>query len=111
MSRVDLVAAGPISPREAEVLAAVGEHLTNAEIAARFFISVRTVESHVSSLLRKLGAADRRAVSERVADGVWYVDLVPVTDAAMLAPTVAAALGLGEQAGRTAEDTLIQWAA
>ena len=37
-----------VSAREAEVLAAVGEHLTNAEIAARLFISVRTVESHVS---------------------------------------------------------------
>ncbi|HEU5036389.1 MAG TPA: helix-turn-helix transcriptional regulator, partial [Nocardioides sp.] len=43
-----------MSAREAEVLAAVAEHLTNAEIASRLFISVRTVESHVSSLLRKL---------------------------------------------------------
>jgi predicted ATPase/DNA-binding CsgD family transcriptional regulator len=49
-----------VSSREAEVLAAVAEHLTNAEIAARLFISVRTVESHVSSLLRKLQAGDRR---------------------------------------------------
>lgn len=52
-----------VSAREAEVLAAIGEHLTNAEIAARLFISVRTVESHVSSLLRKLGAGDRRALA------------------------------------------------
>ena len=52
-----------ISAREAEVLAALGEHLTNAEIGARLFISVRTVESHVSSLLRKLQVADRRALA------------------------------------------------
>jgi predicted ATPase/DNA-binding CsgD family transcriptional regulator len=52
-----------ISAREAEVLAALGDHLTNAEIAERLYISVRTVESHVSSLLRKLGADDRRALA------------------------------------------------
>jgi DNA-binding CsgD family transcriptional regulator len=52
-----------VSAREAEVLAAIGEQLSNAEIAARLFISIRTVESHVSSLLRKLGAEDRRALS------------------------------------------------
>ena len=51
-----------VSAREAEVLAAVGEHLTNAEIGARLFISIRTVESHVSSLLRKLQVNDRRAL-------------------------------------------------
>lgn len=47
------------SGREAEILAAVGERLTNREIAARLHIGVRTVESHVSALLRKLSAADR----------------------------------------------------
>ena len=52
-----------VSAREAEVLAALGEHLTNAEIGARLFISIRTVESHVSSLLRKLQVADRRALA------------------------------------------------
>ncbi|MGX7674339.1 ATP-binding protein [Plantactinospora sp. DSM 117369] len=54
-----------ISPREAEVLALVGAHLSNAEIGARLFISVRTVETHVSSLLRKLEVPDRRALAQR----------------------------------------------
>ena len=57
-----------ISAREAEVLALVGEHLSNAEIGARLFISVRTVESHVSSLLRKLEVPDRRALAQRAAE-------------------------------------------
>ncbi|NRQ37789.1 ATPase [Nonomuraea sp. NN258] len=52
-----------ISEREAEVLAAVGAHLSNAQIASKLHISVRTVESHVSSLLRKYGVADRRALA------------------------------------------------
>jgi predicted ATPase/DNA-binding CsgD family transcriptional regulator len=52
-----------ISPREREVLLAVAEHLTNAEIADRLYVSVRTVESHVSALLRKLGARDRRELA------------------------------------------------
>jgi DNA-binding CsgD family transcriptional regulator len=52
-----------ISAGEAEVLAALGEHLTDAEIGARLFIWIRTVESLVSSLLRKLQAEDRRALA------------------------------------------------
>lgn len=179
-----------ISAREAEVLAALGEHLTNAEIAARLFISIRTVESHVSSLLRKLDAPDRRGlaaiaarlgaagpagpavgeggavgtvarpplptpltsfvgrqaeraelaaaletnrlvtavgaggvgktrlalataadIADRFADGVWFVDLVPITDETMLTPTVAQALGLGELPGRAPEESVLGWAA
>jgi len=53
-----LVRAG-ITEREAEVLPLVSERLRNREIAARLHVSVRTVESHIASLLRKLGLASR----------------------------------------------------
>jgi predicted ATPase/DNA-binding CsgD family transcriptional regulator len=191
-----------VSERERDVLAAVGEHLTNAEVAERLVISVRTVESHVSSLLRKFGVRDRRALvavaadlaggapraeprsrvgslpthltpfvgraaeraalaaaltaaptaapttapnavptaaptdrrlvtavgaggigktrlaatvaadlAHRFAGGVWYVDLVPVTDEAMTAAAVAGVVGLGEQPGRSAEQSVAAWLA
>jgi predicted ATPase/DNA-binding CsgD family transcriptional regulator len=51
-----------VSEREAEVLALLGEHLPHAEIGRRLFISVRTVESHVASLRRKLSIPDRRGL-------------------------------------------------
>ena len=57
-----------ISAREADVLALLGERLSNAEIGARLYISVRTVESHVSSLLRKLEVPDRRALAQRASE-------------------------------------------
>jgi len=52
-----------VTAREAEVLALVARHLTNAQIAEALFISDRTVESHVSSLLRKLQLPDRRSLA------------------------------------------------
>ncbi|RZS37775.1 putative ATPase [Herbihabitans rhizosphaerae] len=58
-----------MSEREAEVLAAVGARLSNAQIANRLHISVRTVESHVSSLLRKYGATDRWDLAEQAQRG------------------------------------------
>ncbi|HEX6945787.1 MAG TPA: LuxR C-terminal-related transcriptional regulator [Acidimicrobiia bacterium] len=53
------------TPREREVLALLAERLTNREIADRLYVSVRTVESHVSSLLVKTGAANRRELAEK----------------------------------------------
>jgi predicted ATPase/DNA-binding CsgD family transcriptional regulator len=170
-----------VSEREAEVLALLAQRATNAEIAARLYVSVRTVESHVSSLLRKLRASDRRqlaqlatglradddrgsattaapvapgvpapltsfvgrarevaelirAVTEhrlvtatgpggvgktrlatRVAaelwhsraNGVWFVDLVPVSDPSLIPAAVAAALGVHDPRGRTIDDAVL----
>jgi predicted ATPase/DNA-binding CsgD family transcriptional regulator len=60
-----------VTEREAEVLLAVTERLRNREIAGRLHVSVRTVESHVAALLRKLGVADRVALAEMGAELGW----------------------------------------
>ena len=153
-----------LTAREAEVLALIARHLTNAQIADALFISQRTVESHVSAMLRKLQLPDRRSLArhaeaipgllvksgrrglpvpvtpfvgrtaERAAlaaalaehrmvtatgpggvgktrlalsvaaelaserrDGVWFVDLVRVTDPGMVIAAVAETVGVPEQ--------------
>jgi DNA-binding CsgD family transcriptional regulator len=48
-----------ITARETEVLRLVNAGLSNTDIAARLFISVRTVESHISSMLQKAGGDSR----------------------------------------------------
>ncbi len=153
-----------MTAREAEVLALIARHLTNAQIADALFISTRTVESHISSMLRKLQLADRRSLArhaeaipgllvqsgrrelplpvtpfvgrtaERAAllaalaehrmvtatgpggigktrlalsvaaemasarrDGVWFADLVHLTDPALVTAAVAETVGVPEQ--------------
>jgi DNA-binding CsgD family transcriptional regulator len=48
-----------VTAREADVLRLVAEGLPNKEIASRLYLSPRTVEKHVESLLRKVGARSR----------------------------------------------------
>ncbi len=48
-----------LTPREKEILGALGEGLSNAQICERFFISEPTAKSHVSRVLTKLGAPTR----------------------------------------------------
>src|SRR4029453_2366247 len=56
-----------VTAREAEILALIARHLTNAQIADALFISTRTVESHVSAMLRKLQLPDRRSLARHAA--------------------------------------------
>lgn len=54
-----LGAGAPLSPREREVLELVRKGHTNQEIAAHMALSLSTVNKHVQSILRKLGARNR----------------------------------------------------
>src|SRR5277367_6243278 len=51
------------------------------------------------------------AMADEFGDGVWYVDLAPITDPELVPLTVARALGLPDQPGRSTMDTLTRFVA
>ncbi|HET7055050.1 MAG TPA: LuxR C-terminal-related transcriptional regulator, partial [Thermomicrobiales bacterium] len=54
-----------LTPREQEVLRLLARWMTDREIADALFISHRTVNAHVASILAKLGVASRREAAMR----------------------------------------------
>ena len=48
-------------------------------------------------------------IAAEFGDGVWYVDLAPITDPGVVAVAVARALGLPDQPGRSTMDTLLRF--
>ena len=56
-------AAPVLSPREAEIALLVARAMSNREIAEKLFLSERTVESHVRSILAKLGFTSRTEIA------------------------------------------------
>jgi DNA-binding NarL/FixJ family response regulator len=52
-----------LSPREQEVLQLIARGYTYREIASRLFLSVKTVETHVSAVLRKLQLSNRHELT------------------------------------------------
>ncbi len=57
----------PLTRREVEIVALVADGLSNAAIAARLSLSERTVENHVSHVLRKLDLSSRAGIAS------WHV--------------------------------------
>jgi len=55
----------PLTKREAEVLAYLDQLLPTEEIAARMFLSVNTIKTHVRAILRKLSAERRNEAVRR----------------------------------------------
>jgi predicted ATPase/DNA-binding CsgD family transcriptional regulator len=52
-----------LTPRQVEVLGLVAAGMTNAQIAKELFISLRTVETHLTSIYHKLGVTSRAAAT------------------------------------------------
>ncbi|WP_406005200.1 response regulator transcription factor [Streptomyces sp. NBC_00637] len=48
-----------LSPRERDILALIGDGLTNREIGKKLYLSEKTVKNHISRLLAKLGVQRR----------------------------------------------------
>jgi two-component system, NarL family, response regulator DevR len=59
-----------LSAREGEVLRSLADGLTDREIGERLGISPRTVETHVGSILHKLGVRNRAEAAQRYRAGV-----------------------------------------
>jgi DNA-binding NarL/FixJ family response regulator len=65
-----------LTARQLEILRLIAAGFGNAEIASRLVISPKTVDHHVSSILRKLAVPNRRAAAA-VARDLGLEDRVP----------------------------------
>ena len=64
-------AADPLTDRERELLRAVVDGASNAEIAARLFLAEGTVRNYLSSAMAKLGARNRVEAARTAQSRGW----------------------------------------
>jgi DNA-binding NarL/FixJ family response regulator len=63
-----------LTPREVEILSALGEGLSNKEAARALGISAHTVKFHLETIFRKLGATSRaEAVAKGLRQGILEI--------------------------------------
>lgn len=68
------VGESPLSPREAEVLAAAADGASVREVAARVHLSAGTVRNHLSAAIGKTGAGNRAEAARIARDRGWLLD-------------------------------------
>jgi DNA-binding CsgD family transcriptional regulator len=66
-----------LTPQELQVAMIVTDGATNAEAAARLFLSAKTIEFHLSNVYRKLGIRSRAALVRKVLDGLNEISPEP----------------------------------
>src|SRR5436305_1671821 len=75
VQREDSGAEAIISKREEEVLQLIADGLSTTEVAAKLYISVKTVKNHLASIYQKLDTRDRtQAVLQAVRMGIVRLD-------------------------------------
>ena len=65
----------PVTRREEEVLQAITDGCSTPEVAARLYLSQKTVKNHLASIYQKLDARDRtQAVLTALRLGIVHLD-------------------------------------
>ena len=66
---VKAASGGELTRRQLEIARLIADDLTNRQIADRLFLSERTVETHITNMLNKLGLNSRIQLSRWLAEG------------------------------------------